>query len=241
MAAACLVVLLATAFPLLAYLDEGKRLLAVGAAALTALAIIATLATSAFWILPGMRRQTKEQGKLQTLTGALERRSLDLETAALTDALTGMHNRRFFDEAMRHYLAEFEKIGRPIGLMLLDLDHFKAVNDTHGHDVGDEVLRSVANCLFEFTRHNDVVARLGGEEFAVIAPNMNKADCAAFAERIREAIAKLVVRSGNFRVRVSVSVGVAVSKRNDDVGQFCKRADLKLYHAKQTGRNRVCA
>ncbi|MER0239697.1 GGDEF domain-containing protein [Fulvimarina sp. MAC8] len=233
--------MIALGYPLLVYLDEGERLLVAGAASLSTIAIVSTLGIIAFWILPAMRRQNKEQGKLQSLTGALERRSQDLETAALTDPLTGMHNRRFFDEAMRHYLEEFEKIGRPLGFMLLDLDNFKSINDTYGHDVGDQVLKTVANCLFDFTRHHDVVARLGGEEFAVVAPNMGKSDCAAFAERIREAIGNLVIRTGNLSLRVTVSVGVAVSQRNDEIGQFYKRADVNLYHAKQTGRNRVCA
>ncbi|MEN3793270.1 GGDEF domain-containing protein [Fulvimarina sp. MAC3] len=228
-------------YPLLVYLDDNQRLFAAGAAALSTIAMVSTLGIIAFWILPSMRRENKERGQLQSLTGVLERRSQDLETAALTDALTGMHNRRFFDEAMRHYLEEFAKIGRPLGFMLLDLDHFKSINDTHGHDVGDQVLKTVANCLFEFTRHHDIVARLGGEEFAVVAPNMGKSDCAAFAERIREAIGKLVIRTGSANLRVTVSIGVAVSQRDDDIGQFYKRADINLYHAKHTGRNRVCA
>ncbi|MDY8109687.1 GGDEF domain-containing protein [Fulvimarina sp. 2208YS6-2-32] len=239
--AVSLSVLVVLGQPLLVYMEGGDRALIVLAAALSAAFMTATVAIGAFWILPKMRRQSKEQGKLQTLTGALERRSQDLETAALTDALTGMHNRRFFDEAMRYYLDEFEKIGRPLGFMLLDLDHFKAINDTHGHDVGDEVLKAVANCLFEVTRHHDIVARLGGEEFAVVTPNMGRTDCEAFADRIREAIGKLVIRTGNVHLRVTVSIGVAVSQRKDDVGQFYKRADVNLYHAKQTGRNRVCA
>lgn len=241
LAAASLFVLISIGYPLLDYLDEDYRLLAGGAACLASGGLAATLGILAFSILPGMRRENRERGKLQSLTGVLERRSQDLETAALTDPLTGMHNRRFFDEAMRHYLEEFDKIGRPLGFMLLDLDHFKAINDTHGHDVGDQVLKTVANCLFEFTRHHDIVARLGGEEFAVVAPNMGKSDCAAFADRIREAVGKLVIRTQNADLHVTVSIGVAVSQRNDDLDRFYKRADVNLYHAKHTGRNRVCA
>ncbi len=104
------------------------------------------------------------------MTDALSARSETLEHAALTDGLTGMQNRRYFDDALREYLSEFRKIGKPIGLMILDLDRFKSINDTHGHDVGDEVLRAVSACLRELTRYHDVVARLGGEEFAVVTP-----------------------------------------------------------------------
>ena len=103
---------MAVGYPLMVYVEGEEKLFLMSAAGLSGLAILATVAIGGFWILPQMRRQSREQGKLQTLTGDLERRSQDLETAALTDALTGMHNRRFFDEAMRYYLDEFEKIGR---------------------------------------------------------------------------------------------------------------------------------
>ncbi|TGP31690.1 GGDEF domain-containing protein, partial [bacterium M00.F.Ca.ET.228.01.1.1] len=101
------------------------------------------------------------EGKLRAMTVSLSARSQTLEQAALTDGLTGMQNRRYFDDALREYLHEFRRIDRPVGLMILDLDHFKQVNDTHGHDVGDEVLRAVATCLRGMTRYHDVVARLG--------------------------------------------------------------------------------
>ena len=126
-----------------------------------------------FFIFPLIRTQVKEEGKLRAMTVSLSARSETLEQAALTDSLTGMQNRRYFDDALREYLEEFRRISKPVGLMILDLDHFKEVNDTHGHDVGDEVLRAVASCLKDMTRYHDVVARLGGEEFAVVAPNMD--------------------------------------------------------------------
>lgn len=94
-----------------------------------------------FFIYPLIRTQVREEGKLREMTASLSARSETLEHAALTDGLTGMQNRRFFDDALREYLEEFGKIDKPVGLIVLDLDHFKAVNDTHGHDVGDEVLR----------------------------------------------------------------------------------------------------
>ena len=126
-----------------------------------------------FFIYPLIRTQVTEEGKLRAMTDSLSARSETLEHAALTDGLTGMQNRRYFDDALKEYLEEFRRIDRPVGLMILDLDHFKQVNDTHGHDVGDEVLRAVASCLKDMTRYHDVVARLGGEEFAVVAPNMD--------------------------------------------------------------------
>ena len=175
------------------------------------------------------------------MTASLSARSETLEPAALTDALTGMQNRRYFDDALREYIEEFRRIDKPIGLMILDLDHFKVVNDTHGHDVGDEVLKAVASCLRDMTRYHDVVARLGGEEFAVVAPNMNEERLVKFAERIRKAIASMAIPSGNVSLKVTTSVGLAVWDKRESAGDFYRRADRLLYQAKRMGRNRICA
>ena len=194
-----------------------------------------------FLIFPLIRTQVKEEGKLRAMTLSLSERSQTLEHAALTDGLTGMQNRRYFDDALKEYLDEFRRIGKPVGLMILDLDHFKQVNDTHGHDVGDEVLRAVADCLKDMTRYHDVVARLGGEEFAVVAPNMDSEMLVRFAERIRKAIAGMAVLSGNVRLKITASVGLAVWDRKETAEDFYRRADKQLYEAKKAGRNRVCA
>lgn len=209
---------------------------------------VATLASlgvaflvSVFFMLPLVRAQTREQGKLHTLTDVLQRRSKEMERAALTDVLTGLRNRRYFDEALTQFLDEFGRIGRPVGLLVLDLDHFKAINDTYGHDVGDEVLRAVSRCLMEFTRYHDVVARLGGEEFGVVVPNINGPDLVLFADRLRQAVERLSLDVGNVRLRITISVGLAVAKPDEDAAALYKRADVNLYGAKQAGRNRVCA
>ncbi|MEX0405199.1 GGDEF domain-containing protein [Aquibium sp. LZ166] len=208
-----------------------------GSAVLTATA----LTFGMFFIYPLIRTQVREEGKLRAMTETLSARSQTLEHAALTDSLTGMQNRRYFDDALREYLQEFKRINKPVGLVILDLDHFKTVNDTHGHDVGDEVLKVVANCLRDFTRHHDVAARLGGEEFAVVAPNMDKESLTKLAERIRLAIAQLSVSTGNVTLRVTTSVGLAVWDRKESAEDFFRRADRMLYQAKRMGRNRVCA
>lgn len=194
-----------------------------------------------FLIYPLIRTQVKEEGKLRAMTMTLSQRSETLEQAALTDALTGMHNRRYFDDALREYIEEFRRINRPVGLMLLDLDHFKQVNDTYGHDVGDEVLRAVATCLKGVTRYHDVAARLGGEEFAVVAPNMDGERLTKFAERIRGAIANMAVQTGNTRLNVTTSLGLAVWDGSETAEEFYRRADRLLYQAKSMGRNRICA
>lgn len=194
-----------------------------------------------FFIYPQIRTQMREQGKLREMTESLSVKSQSLQHAALTDGLTGMQNRRYFDDALREYLDEFRKIEKPVGLMIIDLDHFKTVNDTHGHDIGDEVLRHVAKCLKDMTRYHDVVARLGGEEFAVVTPNMEISTLTKLAERIRKAIAGMVIESGNARLNVTASLGLAVWDRRESQDQFMRRADKQLYEAKRAGRNRVSA
>ncbi|MDN2566147.1 GGDEF domain-containing protein [Aquibium sp. A9E412] len=194
-----------------------------------------------FFIYPLIRTQVREESKLRAMTESLSARSETLEHAALTDGLTGMQNRRYFDDALHEYLAEFRRIDKPVGLMILDLDHFKQVNDTHGHDIGDEVLREVARCLKDLTRYHDVVARLGGEEFAVVAPCMDEAMLHKLAERIRKAVSGLAITSGNVRLKVTTSVGLAVWDGKESADEFFRRADKMLYKAKRLGRNRVCA
>ncbi|WP_011581079.1 MULTISPECIES: GGDEF domain-containing protein [Chelativorans] len=194
-----------------------------------------------FFIYPIIRTQVKVEGKLRAMTETLSAWSESLEYAAFTDSLTGTYNRRYFDDALAEYLLEFGRIHKPVGLIILDLDHFKQVNDAYGHDIGDEVLRRVARCLQELTRHDDVVARLGGEEFAILAPNMDEQGLAKLGERARQAISALAVNAGNIRLRISTSVGLAVWDGNESVEEFYRRADRMLYQAKRMGRNRVCA
>ncbi|MFC3754191.1 GGDEF domain-containing protein [Aquamicrobium ahrensii] len=194
-----------------------------------------------FFIYPLIRRQVREESKLRQMTASLSARSETLEMEALTDGLTGTQNRRYFDDALREYIEEFRRIDRPVGLMILDLDHFKQVNDNHGHDVGDKVLRAVGHCLRDMTRYHDVVARLGGEEFAIVTPNMNAPGLEKLAERIRDAIASLAIPIGRGNLKVTTSVGLAIWDSKETAEEFYRRADRQLYEAKRQGRNRVCA
>ncbi|WP_102958994.1 GGDEF domain-containing protein [Mangrovicella endophytica] len=201
--------------------------------------LIGTLLFGFLYVIPAIRRQSQEQGQLHALAGELHEQSRHLKHAALTDPLTGMNNRRLFDEALTQYLEEFRRVGRPLGLMLLDLDHFKSVNDMHGHDVGDAVLCEVARCLGDYTRYHDIAARMGGEEFAIIVPNAAMPELTAYANRIRRAVEGLVITSNGKKVRVTISVGLAVADGTEDAPGFLKRADVKLYDAKTGGRNRI--
>jgi diguanylate cyclase (GGDEF)-like protein len=204
-------------------------------------ALLVSAVLGAVMLYPLIRNQAKRSGELQQMARRLTEKSETYQQAALTDSLTGLQNRRYFDDALAEYLEEFGRIGRPIGVMIIDLDHFKLVNDTHGHDVGDEVLKQLGNCLMEFTRFHDIAARLGGEEFAVVAPNLDGHALMKLAERIRIAVSDLHIVSGNVHLRVTASIGIASWDGVEDGASLVKRADANLYQAKHSGRNRVAA
>lgn len=213
---------------------------------LFALNIVLTLLSASvliglFFFYPMIRAHTREKGQFEQMTESLTRKSATFQQAALTDPLTGLNNRRYFDDALKEYMQEFSKIGLPIGIMVLDIDHFKAVNDTHGHDVGDDVIRGLADCLRDYTRHHDISARMGGEEFAVVAPNLDAAGLDRLANRLRVAVSNLDFAVGNVHLRVTISIGIAVWDGKESGTSFYKRADANLYAAKRAGRNRVCA
>ncbi|TDH34207.1 GGDEF domain-containing protein [Pseudohoeflea suaedae] len=199
-----------------------------------------SIACSVLLIYPTIKVGVAERSRLRDMTASLSIRSETLEQAAVTDALTGLHNRRYFDDALREYLEAFALIETPVGMILLDLDHFKSVNDTYGHNIGDEVLREVALCMQDFTRYHDVVARLGGEEFAVLSPNITERQIFELAERIRRAIAQIAVEAGAVSINVTVSAGIAIWDGKETGEELYSRADKQLYAAKRNGRNQVC-
>ncbi len=156
---------------------------------------------------------------------------------ARTDAMTGLLNRRAFDEELARRLAEFERTESPLSLILLDIDHFKRCNDRYGHQAGDAVLRMLASTLLETARDMDLVARYGGEEFAVILPAANGEAALAVAGRINAEIARRACRFEDHRLKVTVSLGVAQAIPLEDASRLIGRADAALYAAKESGRN----
>jgi diguanylate cyclase (GGDEF)-like protein len=162
------------------------------------------------------------------------------EAQASTDALTGLPNRRYFDEFVS-LLARRRRAGDAVGILMVDIDKFKVLNDTHGHATGDEVLRAVAGAIVSAVREDDVPARFGGEEFVILLRNPDPGVAVEVGERIRVAVRGLDL--GRFGVRgVSVSVGVAVAEGPDEpIDELIETADQALYRAKRAGRDRVVA
>ncbi len=163
-----------------------------------------------------------------------------METMATTDGLTGLTNHRTFQSKFSEMLERAERHNHKVAVLLCDVDFFKKVNDGYGHPVGDEVLRRVARVLQEVPRKIDISARYGGEEFAVLLDNVDVVQAKAVAERIRIEISKVVVETEKGPLSVTESVGVAAFPEDGrDRATLIERADLALYHAKHTGRNRV--
>jgi diguanylate cyclase (GGDEF)-like protein len=173
------------------------------------------------------------------------RRMAALEVETITDPLMAIHNRRYFDRRLDEEVARASRYRLPLSLLLVDLDHFKRINDLHGHQTGDEVLRRVAGALMGGTRKSDIVARYGGEELAVLAPSTSGAGAAVLAERLREQVESMRVANpsqaeGGVEVRCTVSVGVAELCEDASEGRsLVAAADSALYRAKAEGRNRV--
>ena len=159
------------------------------------------------------------------------------------DALTGLVNRRQFEVAIAREIDRVARAGEPALLLVLDIDHFKKVNDTHGHAAGDLVIQSVAATLLECVRPMDTVARIGGEEFAIILPNCPPAFGQAVSERVRNKVASQpVALIGGQALNITVSVGGAFAPQwvRSSAALWSERADQQLYRAKAEGRNRTC-
>jgi diguanylate cyclase len=174
--------------------------------------------------------------------GSLHENLAAIRAESLTDPLTTIANRKSFDRAISHAIAESVECKSPLSVLMLDIDHFKAFNDTYGHLTGDQVLRLVALSLKQCVKGQDVAARYGGEEFAVLLPNTTLRQAHSVAEHIRLAVMsrELKKKSTDENLgRITVSVGAATSRIGDDANALIERADASLYAAKRAGRNCV--
>jgi diguanylate cyclase (GGDEF)-like protein len=172
----------------------------------------------------------------------LVRNADEMAELAMKDTLTGIYNRRHFMAGLDSEWKRFRRYERPLSVLLLDIDHFKSINDRFGHDVGDQVIITVARLCASKTRDSDVAARIGGEEFAVMLPETNLDDARAAAERLRAAVADEPFATRTGPLNVTVSIGAALAEANvAGIAELMKRADEALYAAKHAGRNCVAA
>ena len=163
-----------------------------------------------------------------------------LRELASTDPLTGLHNRRRFESLVEREMRRAHRYSHPLVLLMFDLDHFKAINDDHGHASGDAVLRTFAACLRDGLREQDIMARVGGEEFAALLPETDAAAGTEVAERLRAAVAAATTPCGTAELRVTMSIGLTrLADHDDGYASLLARADAALYASKQQGRDRV--
>lgn len=195
-------------------------------------------------LLDRRRAEDELRGANARLSGQLaeiEALQARLREQAVRDALTGLFNRRYLTETLQRELARCAREARPLSVVMLDVDHFKALNDASGHEAGDRVLQALSGLLAEQVRQEDVACRFGGEEFVIVLPGASAADAAARAEAWREAVLRLQVPHQDATLSVTVSMGVAERGAGAHADDLLRRADQALYEAKRGGRNRVVA
>jgi diguanylate cyclase (GGDEF)-like protein len=169
----------------------------------------------------------------------VERRVHELEGIAFRDTLTCLPNRRYIELKVKQSLEDLQQFGRPFGLLMFDVDHFKQVNDRHGHDTGDAVLKVISETMTKSLRANDIVGRWGGEEFLAVLLDVDAGLLRGLAERCRSLVAESGALSGESRIYVTVSVGATLVTREDSIYEAIKRADQLMYVSKSSGRNRI--
>lgn len=164
-----------------------------------------------------------------------------IEELSITDSLTGLFLRRYLQERLEQEINRCDKFGLNFVFLMLDLDHFKSYNDRYGHLVGDVLLSAVAKIIKEHVRQIDTVARYGGEEFSVILPSTDREEARYVSLRLRQEIEKKHIRAYDEDLQITVSIGASLFPKDaKDTEDLINKADEALYHAKQTGRNRVC-
>ncbi len=183
-----------------------------------------------------VRSQKKREAELLEINSLLDVRSKQLEEKSKTDSLTGAFNRQGIEDAIRIGLWEWRSQKKPLSLVLIDIDHFKKINDEHGHAIGDHVLSTLSNIVKQHIRSNDLFARWGGEEFVLLCRDTKIEQASLIAEKIRELIASFAFKDN---VQVTASFGVATLNANETLEQLFNNADKALYDAKHQGRNRV--
>lgn len=167
-------------------------------------------------------------------------RIASLERDVMHDPLTGIYNRRYLDGRLDEELSRARRSGNPLSALMVDLDHFKHVNDTYGHEVGDQVLRHVSALMVSMVRTNDVVTRYGGEEFVILAPDSPSGDASHLGERLlRHIRGQNIPLLDGQTLPITASIGIATLQTDECQSAFLRRADEAMYHAKRSGRDRL--
>jgi diguanylate cyclase len=190
-----------------------------------------------------VRANQNLQSKLETAEHRLETQAIEIKahiSRSLTDPLTGLPNRREFNDRLEERMSAWNRRQEVFSLLMLDVDHFKKLNDEHGHLAGDQVLAAIGRALRGAVRREDAVARYGGEEFAILLPNSTLEQAMHVAEKVRKAVACAVVDHNHQRISVTVSGGLAAIEPGDSAESLIQKADAALYAAKASGRNRTC-
>lgn len=189
-----------------------------------------------------LRIHARLRGRLEAAEARLQQQDKQIESwraAARTDPLTGLANRRAFSDALERQIAEWRRKSVPFSVIVMDVDHFKRINDQYGHPAGDAVLRRIGELLGGTLRRMDTLARIGGEEFAAILPGTPGLDACCAAEHCRSAVASQWLSHRDLQLRVTISLGIAEMDSSSDAEGLIVRADRALYAAKQAGRNCV--
>jgi diguanylate cyclase (GGDEF)-like protein/PAS domain S-box-containing protein len=201
--------------------------------------------------VPVLVRTSPVWDEKQNIVGAVEvfsnnlslfvmrRKMTELERKALVDSLTGLANRGYAESKIRSALLEYGRHSIPFGLLMIDVDRFKSINDAHGHPVGDRVLQTIAHTLTLHLRDSDTCGRWGGEEFIIALMNMNEHRLSLVAEKLRALIEASVVKVGEREVTMTISIGATLVRPVDTFDSLLERADDLLYRSKQAGRNQV--
>ena len=200
---------------------------------LHALLLAAVIAPPIYWlVIKPVRREFEKRVDA-------ERVAQDMTRLAITDTLTRLMNRRGITVSLIDAMAQAERYDHPLSIAMADIDHFKSVNDSHGHEAGDKVLVEVASLLSEALRMPDKVGRYGGEEFLVVLPHTTLAAAKKIAERMRAAVDDWAFEHGGNKNHVTISIGLTQYRKGEDLEQLLSRVDQALYQAKSAGRNKV--
>ena len=181
--------------------------------------------------------------KMQELIYQLKKSQDELKFLSSIDPLTKLYNRRYFAEASKQILSFAKRDKNNLSIIMLDIDKFKNINDTYGHQVGDDILVLLASKLQELTRDSDIICRFGGEEFLVLFPDTSMEGAYIISQKIRLEIENMILNLNNIKeLKITVSIGVSEfnHKNDESIEGIIKRADIALYKAKDSGRNKVC-